>query len=227
MTLDIFHQFVSPTLLGVPLLAIALTLPWIIYPTPTMRWLNSRALALQGWLIRQFTQQLLQPLNLGAHPWAALFVSLMLLLLTTNTLGLLPYTFTPTTQLSMSMAFAVPLWMSTVLTGMRNQTNEALAHLLPTGTPTPLIPVLIIIETVSLFIRPLALGMRLTANLTAGHLMMFLISTVAYILMPIMPKVALITVVVLGLLTLLEMAVAVIQAYVFVLLLSLYLQENV
>uniref|UniRef100_UPI0030032404 ATP synthase F0 subunit 6 n=1 Tax=Lamprologus tigripictilis TaxID=795477 RepID=UPI0030032404 len=227
MTLSFFDQFMSPTYLGIPLIALALSLPWILYPKPTPRWLNNRLITLQGWLINRFTQQIFQPLSLGGHKWATLLASLMLFLITLNMLGLLPYTFTPTTQLSLNMAFAVPLWLATVILGMRNQPTHALGHLLPEGTPTLLIPVLIIIETISLFIRPLALGVRLTANLTAGHLLIQLIATAAFVLLPLMPTVAILTAVLLFLLTLLEVAVAMIQAYVFVLLLSLYLQENV
>nr|AFX68036.1 ATP synthase F0 subunit 6 [Bedotia longianalis] len=227
MTLSFFDQFMSPTLLGIPLMALALTLPWILFPKPTARWLNNRLLTIQGWFINSFTQQIFQPINLGGHKWATLLTSLMLFLITLNMLGLLPYTFTPTTQLSLNMAFAVPLWLATVIIGMRNQPTHALGHLLPEGTPTLLIPILIIIETISLFIRPLALGVRLTANLTAGHLLIQLIATAAFVLLPLMPTVALLTSILLLLLTLLEVAVAMIQAYVFVLLLSLYLQENV
>nr|QYB18202.1 ATP synthase F0 subunit 6 [Salvelinus leucomaenis] len=227
MTLSFFDQFMSPTYLGIPLIAVALTLPWILFPTPSARWLNNRLITLQGWFINRFTQQLLLPLNLGGHKWAVLLTSLMLFLITLNMLGLLPYTFTPTTQLSLNMGLAVPLWLATVIIGMRNQPTTALGHLLPEGTPVPLIPVLIIIETISLFIRPLALGVRLTANLTAGHLLIQLIATAAFVLLPLMPTVAILTSIVLFLLTLLEIAVAMIQAYVFVLLLSLYLQENV
>nr|ATU85129.1 ATP synthase F0 subunit 6 [Salvelinus namaycush] len=227
MTLSFFDQFMSPTYLGIPLIAVALTIPWILFPTPSTRWLNNRLITLQGWFINRFTQQLLLPLNLGGHKWAVLLTSLMLFLITLNMLGLLPYTFTPTTQLSLNMGLAVPLWLATVIIGMRNQPTAALGHLLPEGTPVPLIPVLIIIETISLFIRPLALGVRLTANLTAGHLLIQLIATAAFVLLPLMPTVAILTSIVLFLLTLLEIAVAMIQAYVFVLLLSLYLQENV
>nr|BAR45789.1 adenosine triphosphatase subunit 6 [Scopelosaurus hoedti] len=227
MMLSFFDQFASPTLLGLPLIALAMTLPWILFPTPTPRWQDNRLLALQSWFINRFTQQLLLPMNLGGHKWATLFASLMLYLMTLNMLGLLPYTYTPTTQLSLNLGLAVPLWLATVLIGLRNSPTHALAHLLPEGTPTPLIPVLIIIETISLFIRPLALGVRLTANLTAGHLLMQLIATAAFVLLPMMPTVAILTGIVLFLLTLLEVAVAMIQAYVFVLLLSLYLQENV
>nr|YP_007375001.1 ATPase subunits 6 [Neoscopelus macrolepidotus]BAM74816.1 ATPase subunits 6 [Neoscopelus macrolepidotus] len=227
MALNFFDQFMSPTLIGIPLIALALTLPWILYPTPSARWLNNRVLTLQSWFLNRFTQQLLLPINLGGHKWATIFTSLMIFLITLNMLGLLPYTFTPTTQLSLNMGLAVPLWLATVIIGMRNQPTHALGHLLPEGTPTPLIPVLIIIETISLFIRPLALGVRLTANLTAGHLLIQLIATAAFVLLPIMPTVAILTAALLFLLTLLEIAVAMIQAYVFVLLLSLYLQENV
>nr|YP_009326362.1 ATP synthase F0 subunit 6 [Liobagrus andersoni]APD27965.1 ATP synthase F0 subunit 6 [Liobagrus andersoni] len=227
MALNLFDQFMSPTHLGVPLIAIALTLPWILVPTPTNRYQNNRLMSLQGWFIKTFTHQLLMPLNKGGHKWAMLLASLMIFILTLNVLGLLPYTFTPTTQLSLNMGLAVPLWLATVIIGMRNQPTAALGHLLPEGTPVLLIPVLIIIETISLFIRPLALGVRLTANLTAGHLLIQLISTATITLLPTMTTVAMLTATLLVLLTLLEIAVAVIQAYVFVLLLSLYLQENV
>nr|YP_009465622.1 ATP synthase F0 subunit 6 [Solegnathus hardwickii]AHN95935.1 ATPase subunit 6 [Solegnathus hardwickii]QCB91427.1 ATP synthase F0 subunit 6 [Solegnathus hardwickii] len=227
MALNFFDQFMSPMFLGIPLMALALTLPWILFPTPSSRWINNRLLTLQGWLINQFTQQLLLPINPQGHKWALMFSSLMIFLLSLNMLGLLPYTFTPTTQLSLNMGLAVPLWLATVIIGMRNQPTHSLGHLLPEGTPAPLIPILIIIETISLFIRPLALGVRLTANLTAGHLLIQLIATAAFVLLPLMPTVALLTTVLLFLLTLLEVAVAMIQAYVFVLLLSLYLQENV
>nr|AAQ03574.1 ATP synthase subunit 6 [Cyphocharax magdalenae]AAQ03578.1 ATP synthase subunit 6 [Cyphocharax magdalenae]AAQ03592.1 ATP synthase subunit 6 [Cyphocharax magdalenae]AAQ03594.1 ATP synthase subunit 6 [Cyphocharax magdalenae] len=227
MALNFFDQFMSPTYLGIPLIAVALTFPWILYPSPSTRWLNNRLITLQSWFINRFTQQLLMPLNPSGHKWALILTSLMIFLLSLNMLGLLPYTFTPTTQLSLNMGLAVPFWLATVIIGMRNQPTAALGHLLPEGTPVPLIPVLIIIETISLFIRPLALGVRLTANLTAGHLLIQLIATAAFVLLPMMTTVAILTATVLFLLTLLEVAVAMIQAYVFVLLLSLYLQENV
>nr|YP_009183437.1 ATP synthase F0 subunit 6 [Acrossocheilus yunnanensis]ALM88047.1 ATP synthase subunit 6 [Acrossocheilus yunnanensis] len=226
MMTSFFDQFASPSYLGIPLIAIAIALPWVLYPTPSSRWINNRLITAQEWFINRSTNQLMLPLSVEGHKWALLLTSLMIFLITINMLGLLPYTFTPTTQLSLNMGFAVPLWLATVIIGMRNQPTIALGHLLPEGTPILLIPVLIIIETISLFIRPLALGVRLTANLTAGHLLIQLIATAVFVLLPMMPTVAILTAAVLFLLTLLEVAVAMIQAYVFVLLLSLYLQEN-
>nr|AFD94210.1 ATPase 6 [Bocagia minuta] len=227
MNLSFFDQFSSPSLLGIPLILIAMTFPALLMPSPNNRWIPSRLSTLQSWLTNLVTKQLMAPLNKKGHKWALILTSLMMLLLLTNLLGLLPYTFTPTTQLSMNLALAFPLWLATLLTGLRNQPSMSLGHLLPEGTPTPLIPALIMIETISLLIRPLALGVRLTANLTAGHLLIQLISTATVFLVSTLPMVSVLTLLVLFLLTLLEVAVAMIQAYVFVLLLSLYLQENI
>nr|AQS27651.1 ATP6 [Campethera punctuligera] len=227
MNLSFFDQFTSPCLLGIPLILLSMLLPTFLLPTPGNRWITNRLSTLQSWCIDLITKQLLTPLNKNGHKWALILTSLMILLLSINLLGLLPYTFTPTTQLSMNMALAFPLWLATLLTGLRNQPSASLGHLLPEGTPTPLIPALILIETTSLLIRPLALGVRLTANLTAGHLLIQLISTATTALLSIMPAISILTTIILLLLTILEVAVAMIQAYVFVLLLSLYLQENI
>nr|ALI16081.1 ATP synthase F0 subunit 6 [Phasianus colchicus]AMD61955.1 ATP synthase F0 subunit 6 [Phasianus colchicus alaschanicus]QLM01208.1 ATP synthase F0 subunit 6 [Phasianus colchicus] len=227
MNLSFFDQFSSPYLLGMPLILPSLLLPTLLLPSPGRRWVNNRLSTIQLWFIHLITKQLMTPLNKAGHKWALLLTSLILMLLSINLLGLLPYTFTPTTQLSMNMALAFPLWLATLLTGLRNQPSTSLGHLLPEGTPTPLIPALIMIETTSLLIRPLALGVRLTANLTAGHLLIQLISTATITLLPMMPSISALTAIILFLLTILEVAVAMIQAYVFVLLLSLYLQENI
>nr|WGC89150.1 ATP synthase F0 subunit 6 [Quiscalus quiscula]WGC89176.1 ATP synthase F0 subunit 6 [Quiscalus quiscula]WGC89189.1 ATP synthase F0 subunit 6 [Quiscalus quiscula]WGC89202.1 ATP synthase F0 subunit 6 [Quiscalus quiscula]WGC89215.1 ATP synthase F0 subunit 6 [Quiscalus quiscula] len=227
MNLSFFDQFSSPSFLGIPLILISMTFPALLLPSLDNRWITNRLSTLQLWFVNLVTKQLMMPLDKKGHKWALILTSLMIFLLLINLLGLLPYTFTPTTQLSMNLALAFPLWLATLLTGLRNQPSASLGHLLPEGTPTPLIPALILIETTSLLIRPLALGVRLTANLTAGHLLIQLISTATTALFSTMPVVSLLTFAVLFLLTILEVAVAMIQAYVFVLLLSLYLQENI
>nr|YP_009434354.1 ATPase subunit 6 [Odontobutis haifengensis]ATE80924.1 ATPase subunit 6 [Odontobutis haifengensis] len=227
MMTSLFDQFMSPMCMGIPLIALATLLPWLLWPAPTTRWLDNRLLTLQSWFINQLTSHLLTPLKLKGHKWATILTSLMLFLMSLNMLGLMPYTFTPTTQLSVNLGLAIPLWLATVIIGLRNQPTIALGHLLPEGTPTLLIPILITIETISQLIRPLALGVRLTANLTAGHLLIQLTATATLVLLPLMPAMAVMTTMLLCLLTMLEIAVAMIQAYVFVLLLSLYLQENI
>nr|AEY77651.1 ATPase6 [Barisia imbricata imbricata] len=227
MTMSLFDQFSIPQLMGIPLIMPAIMLPAIMIFMTTNRLLTNRIFNIQTWLTKTITKQLMTPINYKGQKWTSTLISLLLFLMSMNLLGLLPYTFTPTTQLSMNMGLAVPMWLATVLSGLRNQPTISIGHMLPEGTPTPLIPILIIIETISLFIRPLALGVRLTANLTAGHLLIQLISMAIITIIPTLPTTALVTFLVLLLLTLLELAVAMIQAYVFTLLLSLYLQENV
>nr|AIL81917.1 ATP synthase F0 subunit 6 [Heloderma suspectum] len=227
MTLDFFNQFMTSQVLGIPLVLLAMIAPSMFIFTKPTRLTYNRTMSLQYWLMLSFTKQLMMSTSYKGQKWSSILLSLMLYLLLLNLLGLLPYTFTPTTQLSMNMGFAIPLWLATIMLGIRSQPTMTLGHLLPEGTPTFLIPILIIIETISLIIRPLALGVRLTANLTAGHLLIQLTSTATLMIVNTMPTTALLSFMVLILLMGLELAVAMIQAYVFTLLLSLYLQENV
>nr|WNH37554.1 ATP synthase F0 subunit 6 [Carapus dubius] len=227
MNLTLFDQFASPTMLGIPLVIIATLAPWNLFPTPPGHWLKTRLGALLLLAFKGITQQIVLPIPEKGHKWSILLLSLLVLLITLNTLGTLPYTFTPTTQLSMSLGLALPLWLATVIIGLRYNTTRSFAHLLPQSTPVALIPALIMIETASLMVRPLALGVRLAANLTAGHMILQMIASTGITLLYAMSPAGLFAVIILYLLTGLEIMVAAIQAYVLVLLLSLYLQENV
>ena len=102
------------------------------------------------------------------------------------------------------------------------QYNNLFCHLVPIGTPRFLIPIIVIIESVSNIIRPLTLSIRLAANIVAGHLLLTLLGSQG-------PNITLIYLLILFislyLLLLLEVAVACIQSYVFTILSSLYLNE--
>nr|YP_009184340.1 ATP synthase F0 subunit 6 [Chlamyphorus truncatus]ALO62362.1 ATP synthase F0 subunit 6 [Chlamyphorus truncatus] len=225
MNENLFASFATPTMMGLPIVALIIMFPSILFPSPK-RLINNRIIALQQWLVNMILKQMMNIHNTKGRTWALMLVSLITFIGTTNLLGLLPHTFTPTTQLSMNLAMAIPLWAGTVITGFRHKSKASLAHFLPQGTPIPLIPMLIIIETISLFIQPMALAVRLTANITAGHLLIHLIGGATLALMSISPTTASITFIILVLLTILEFAVALIQAYVFTLLVSLYLHDN-
>ena len=97
-----------------------------------------------------------------------------------------------------------------------------MAHLVPRGTPGLLIPVIVIIETVRNIIRPGTLSVRLGANIIAGHLLLTLLGSQG----PICSTLILLGLIIrLILLLILELGVACIQAYVFTILRSLYLNE--
>nr|YP_010455600.1 ATP synthase F0 subunit 6 [Lonchophylla concava]UUA63257.1 ATP synthase F0 subunit 6 [Lonchophylla concava]UUA63413.1 ATP synthase F0 subunit 6 [Lonchophylla concava] len=225
MNENLFASFITPTMMGLPIVMLIIMFPTMMFPS-TNRLVNNRLLAIQQWLIHLISKQMLSIHSHKGQTWALMLMSLILFISSTNLLGLLPHSFTPTTQLSMNLGMAIPLWAGTVLLGFRYKTKASLAHFLPQGTPLPLIPMLIIIETISLFIQPIALAVRLTANITAGHLLIHLIGGATLALMNISMATALITFMILVLLTILEFAVALIQAYVFTLLVSLYLHDN-
>nr|ADP68471.1 ATP synthase F0 subunit 6 [Lepilemur petteri] len=225
MNENLFSSFIAPTIVGIPVVTLIILTPSIFFPFPS-RLINNRLTSLQQWLIRLMLKQLMANHNTKGQTWALMLISLILFIGSTNLLGLLPHSFTPTTQLSMNLGMALPLWAATIITGFRHKMKASLAHLLPQGTPTPLIPMLVIIETISLLIQPMALAVRLTANITAGHLLMHLIGGTTLVLTSINPNISLITFIILVLLTVLELAIALIQAYVFTLLVSLYLHDN-
>nr|YP_009241345.1 ATP synthase F0 subunit 6 [Danio albolineatus]AMK97353.1 ATPase subunit 6 [Danio albolineatus] len=227
MMTSFFVQLASRFLFGFPVIIIALLLPCLLFRTRTSRTLNNWLTTSQSWMAGRFTNQLLSPLNVKGHKWAFLFAALMVYLITINLLCLLPYTFTATTQLSLTMGYAMPLWLGTVILELQNQPTIALGHLLPVGSPVPLFRAVIVIVTICLFIRPLALGVRLTPNLMAGHLLILLFATAVFVRMPKMPTEAISTATVLYFLTLLDVAVRMIQPFVLILLLSLYMPENI
>jgi F-type H+-transporting ATPase subunit a len=225
MNENLFASFITPTIIGLPIVTLIILFPSITLPTPN-RLINNRLVSIQQWAVKLITKQIITIHNSKGRTWSLMLISLIIFIGSTNLLGLFPYSFTPTTQLSINLGIAIPLWAGAVILGFRHKIKSSLAHFLPQGTPIPLIPILVIIETISLFIQPIALAIRLTANITAGHLLIHLISGATLALLTINPTTAFVTFIILILLTILEFAVALIQAYVFTLLVSLYLHDN-
>nr|Q32644.1 RecName: Full=ATP synthase subunit a; AltName: Full=F-ATPase protein 6 [Capra hircus]CAA46789.1 F1-ATPase subunit 8 [Capra hircus] len=225
MNENLFTSFITPMMLGLPLVTLIILFPSLLFPSSN-RLINNRLVSLQQWALQLMSKQMMSIHNTKGQTWTLMLMSLILFIGSTNLLGLLPHSFTPTTQLSMNLGMAIPLWAGAVITGFRNKTKASLAHFYPQGTPTPLIPMLVIIETISLFIQPMALAVRLTANITAGHLLIHLIGGATLALTSISPTTALITFIILILLTILEFELGTREAYVFTLLVSLYLHDN-
>src|SRR5436190_5490355 len=110
-----------------------------------------------------------------------------------------------------------------ILYRILNYINDFFSHLTPQGTPTILMPFIVIIESISLLIRPITLAVRLTANIIAGHLLLSLlgssglnINNLLLLLIIIFSQL---------LLLILEISVSIIQAYVFSILSTLYRRE--
>nr|QZR91893.1 ATP synthase F0 subunit 6 [Ujna puerana] len=147
-------------------------------------------------------------------------LAIFMLILMNNMWGLIPYVYTSSCQLIFSLSLALPTWLSFMLYGWFSKTNNMFTHLVPMGTPGILMPFMVLIESISNIIRPGSLAVRLTANMIAGHLLMSLLgSSTNNMYMIIMMMVLLIT------LMMFELAVSIIQSYVFFTLSTLYSSE--
>lgn len=150
------------------------------------------------------------------------FIALLLLIIVNNFIGLFPYIFTSSSHLTMTLTLALPLWLRYIIFGWLKHSIHIFAHLVPLGTPSALIPFIVLIESISNVIRPITLSVRLIANIVAGHLLITLLgnqtAVAANFLLVglILTQIALLT---------LESAVALIQSYVFAVLSTLYSRE--
>nr|YP_009092208.1 ATP synthase F0 subunit 6 [Neochauliodes fraternus]AHG24697.1 ATP synthase F0 subunit 6 [Neochauliodes fraternus]UFZ12830.1 ATP synthase F0 subunit 6 [Acanthacorydalis unimaculata] len=151
-----------------------------------------------------------------------IFISLFSMILFNNFLGLFPYIFTSTSHLTLTLGLALPLWLSFMIYGWFNHTQHMLAHLVPQGTPPILMPFMVCIETISNIIRPGTLAVRLAANMIAGHLLLTLLGNTGNSCPSNLLFILIFTQI---LLLMLESAVAIIQAYVFTILSTLYSSE--
>nr|YP_010833239.1 ATP synthase F0 subunit 6 [Philine kinglipini]WFG53986.1 ATP synthase F0 subunit 6 [Philine kinglipini] len=156
-------------------------------------------------------------------PLSLFLFSLMLFLVLMNLIGLAPYVYGITSNLWTASSLALLLWGLLLVSGWQNNPAASAAHLAPAGAPAALVPFLVLIETVSILIRPLTLTVRLIANISAGHIVLSLVancltsvSGLSFFLMLMLNT---------GY-NMFEIFVCVIQAYIFSLLVKLYAEEH-
>lgn len=152
-----------------------------------------------------------------------IFISILLFIFFNNFLGLFPYIFTSSRHINFCLSLSLTFWLRIILYRILNYLADLFSHLTPQGTPFILMPFIVIIESISLIIRPFTLAIRLTANIIAGHLLLSLlgssgesINNLIIILIIIFSQI---------LLFILEISVSLIQAYVFSILSTLYRRE--
>nr|YP_010737984.1 ATP synthase F0 subunit 6 [Stenischia humilis]WEQ92394.1 ATP synthase F0 subunit 6 [Stenischia humilis] len=152
-----------------------------------------------------------------------MFISLFTFILFNNFLGLFPYIFTSTSHMVLTLSLALPLWLSFMMFGWINHTQHMFSHLVPQGTPNLLMPFMVCIETISNIIRPGTLAIRLSANMIAGHLLLTLLGNTGNSLSSLMISILIFSQMAL---LILEVAVSMIQSYVFAVLSTLYSSET-
>jgi len=167
--------------------------------------------------------------NVGneGRPYFPFIFTLFMFILACNLLGLLPYSFTVTSQIVVTFGLAFVVFIGVTIIGFIKHGLGFFKFFLPHGVPGFLAPLVIPIEVLSYLIRPVSLGLRLFANLTAGHTMLkvfasFIVPLGAFYILPAaIPMAAVIG------LTVLEFAIAFLQAYVFAVLSCIYLHDAI
>nr|YP_010373084.1 ATP synthase F0 subunit 6 [Teredorus hainanensis]UPH84295.1 ATP synthase F0 subunit 6 [Teredorus hainanensis] len=151
-----------------------------------------------------------------------IFIAVFTIIMIYNFMGLFPYIFTSTSHMVSTLSLALPMWLGINMFGWLKKTNHMFEHLVPMGTPTLLMPFMVCIETISSLIRPMTLAIRLAANMIAGHLLLTLMGNTSNKINEIL----LLSMIFLQMILLmLESAVAIIQGYVFSVLMTLYSSE--
>ena len=153
-----------------------------------------------------------------------LILSIFLFILSCNLLGMIPYGFTVTSHLIIT--FSISLLIFCVITAYGFYLNglKFLSLFLPRGTPTFLMPLMLLIEVFSFLSRPISLSLRLCANMVAGHILLKVIAGFIVVgTLFVKPLPIPFVVVLIGF----EIFVAILQAYIFAILSCVYLNDAV
>jgi F-type H+-transporting ATPase subunit a len=151
-------------------------------------------------------------------------VALFFFILFSNLFGLVPGSYTVTSQVMITGAFALIVYAMSLIVGFRYHGVGYLKVYAPSGVPLWLMPVMIFIEVISQVARPITLAVRLFANMTAGHMVIsvfFGLMIMGGVWIGWLPFAITVP------LYLLELLVAFIQAYVFVVLSCVYIGEAI
>ena len=157
-----------------------------------------------------------------AKPYFPFIFSLFMFVLFCNMIGMLPYSFTVTSHIIVTLILALFIFIAVTIIGFAKHGLKYLSIFVPSGVPAVLLPLITIIEIISYLSRPVSLSVRLFANMMAGHTMLKVFGGFVISLgllggwLPLSFSVAL---------TGLEILVAFLQAYVFAILTCIYLND--
>ncbi len=157
-----------------------------------------------------------------AKPYFPFIFTLFVFILFCNMVGMLPYSFTVTSHIIVTLTFAIFIFIGVTILGFVVHGFRYLKIFVPSGVPVLLLPIITVIEIISYLSRPVSLSVRLFANMMAGHTMLKVFGGFVISLgliggwLPLSFSVAL---------TGLEILVAFLQAYVFAILTCIYLND--
>lgn len=168
--------------------------------------------------------------QLGKEIYLPFIYSTFIFILIANLIGNVPYSYTITSSIIVSIGLSFTLIIGVTILGLSIHKIHFLSFFIPAGTPLALVPLLVLIELLSYISRAFSLGIRLFSNITAGHTLMKILSTFLYKMFAggiVLFIVTLIPFTIFLAIIGLEIAVSFIQAYVFTLLLLSYIKDAI
>jgi F-type H+-transporting ATPase subunit a len=194
---------------------------------------RSRSLVPGRWqsmaeLMYEFIAGLLRD-NVGAEgrPYFPFIFTLFMFVLFGNVLGLLPYSFTFTSHIIVTFAMAAVVFVGVTIIGFARHGFHFFRMFFPHGVPVFIAPILVPVELISYFSRPISLAVRLFANMTAGHIILTVLGGFVITLGGLFVLPGIIPFAFLSAVTLLEIGIALLQAYVFTVLSCIYLHDAI
>ncbi|EGN91974.1 hypothetical protein SERLA73DRAFT_66557 [Serpula lacrymans var. lacrymans S7.3] len=168
--------------------------------------------------------------QIGKEIYLPFIYSLFFFILIANLIGNIPYTYTITTSIIVSIGLSFTILIGVTILGLSIHKIHFFSFFIPSGTPLALVPLLVLIELISYLARAFSLGIRLFANVVAGHTLLKILSTFLYQMFSGGLIIFIVTLLPFALflaITGLELAVSFIQTYVFVLLVCSYIKDAI
>ena len=147
-----------------------------------------------------------------------------------NLLGMIPYSFTVTSHIVITLGLATLAFLSINIVGIKTHGVHLLSLFLPPGAPLALAPLLVMIELVSYSFRVVSLALRLFANMMSGHCLLKILAGFAWTMLAaggVLTILHLLPLIVIFAIVGLELSIAFLQAYVFTVLLCIYLNDAI
>lgn len=153
--------------------------------------------------------------------------TLFLFILFGNLLGMSLYSFTVTSHAVVTFGFAFAFFIGILIIGIITQKVKFLNTFIPSGSPVFLLPFMIFIEIISYFSRPFSLAIRLFANMMSGHTLLAILANFTFVISQKNLLIGAIPFLLIVLILGLETMIAILQAYVFTILLCIYLSDSI
>jgi ATP synthase subunit 6 len=168
-----------------------------------------------------------QQINTSGYAYFPMIFTLFLFILVSNLVGMSLYSFTLTSHVTIAFTLSFSFFISIVIIGILIQKASFVNTFIPSGAPKALKPFLIGIEILSYFSRPLSLGIRLFANLMAGHTLLAILANFTFLISKKNIVITLLPFILIVAIVGLEAMIAALQAYVFTVLVCIYLNDSI